>query len=238
MNAEFHSALTNRLEDWNRALGRLVFSEPVHTVVNPWEYARAGRDAYLDLLNPSPRLFFLGMNPGPWGMAQTGIPFGEVGRVRDWMGLNPEVGKPEHEHPKRPVEGMACTRKEVSGTRLWGLMQDHYGNPEDCFSDLVIWPFCPLMWLKESGANLPPNVLRAAERKPVERLCDEALADVLERFAPEHLIAIGQYAELALKRTRPDQPVTRILHPSPASPAANRDWAGTVTRQLRDAGIW
>ena len=30
---------------------------------------------------------FLGMNPGLWGMAQTGVPFGTVSLVRDWMGI-------------------------------------------------------------------------------------------------------------------------------------------------------
>jgi len=207
-------------------------------VVNPWDYAREGRDAFLGGLGERPAVFFLGMNPGPWGMAQTGIPFGEVGMVRDWMGWNPDISKPEHEHPKRPVEGMACTRKEVSGSRLWGLMRDHYGPAEACFAEVVVWPFCPLMWLKESGANLPPNQIRAAERRPMEQICDQALIDVLDLFQPEHLVAIGQYAETALKRACPDRPVPRILHPSPASPAANKDWAGTVTQQLKDAGIW
>ena len=230
--------LISVLDTWNTDLSHLQFYKPVHTVVNPWEYAQAGRDAYLANVAKHPRVFFLGMNPGPWGMAQTGVPFGEVGMVRDWMGLSPEIFKPENEHPKRPVEGMACTRKEVSGSRFWGLMRDRYGEAEACFVDMVAWPFCPLMWLKESGANLPPNQIRVSERKPMEEICDRALSDVLEIYQPKHLVAIGQYAEVALKRVCPDKEVTRILHPSPASPAANKDWAGTVTKQLKDVGIW
>jgi len=136
------------------------------------------------------------------------------------------------------VEGMSCVRKEVSGSRFWGLMRHHFREVDTCLQDQVVWPFCPLMWLKESGANLPPNQIRVAERKPMEEICDRALSDVLDLFQPEHLVAIGLYAEVALKRVRPDREVVRILHPSPASPAANKDWAGTVTQQLKDAGIW
>jgi len=42
------------------------------------------------------------MNPGPWGMAQTGVPFGEINAVKDWLGINAEVDKPQKQHPKRP----------------------------------------------------------------------------------------------------------------------------------------
>jgi single-strand selective monofunctional uracil DNA glycosylase len=37
---------------------------------------------------------------------------------------------------------------------------------------------------------------------------------------------------------RPSLPaIGCILHPSPASPAANRDWAGQMERQLRALGV-
>jgi single-strand selective monofunctional uracil DNA glycosylase len=238
MTSSLFQQISRRLDRWNHELAELEFSAPVHTVVNPWDYAREGRDAYLHLLTDQPRVFFLGMNPGPWGMAQTGIPFGEVGMVRDWMGLTPKVSPPEGEHPKRPVEGMACTRREVSGSRFWGLMRDRFPDVRACLADQVVWAFCPLMWLKESGANLPPNQIRVPERRPLEEICDRALTEVLALFCPRHLVAIGQYAETALQRVRPGQTVTRILHPSPASPAANRDWAGTATAQLEEAEIW
>jgi single-strand selective monofunctional uracil DNA glycosylase len=32
--------------------------------------------------------------------------------------------------------------------------------------------------------------------------------------------------------------VVRILHPSPASPAANRGWSAAATEQLIAAGVW
>jgi len=227
--------LTGELSE---ALDALSFSDPVHTVYDPWQYAREGMRAYYARLPSRARVFFLGMNPGPWGMAQTGVPFGEISMVRDWLGMEPEIGKPENEHPKRPVEGMACGRSEVSGTRLWGLMRDRFGTADRFFKDQVILPYCHWMWLKETGANQPPNQIRVAERKPLEAACDRFLAGVLELFAPEHLVAIGQYAESALRRARPEAEIVRILHPSPASPAANRGWAEQVSRTLEEAGIW
>ena len=33
------------------------------------------------------------------------------------------------------------------------------------------------------------------------------------------------------------QQVSSILHPSPASPAANKGWSGVVRRQLHDLGL-
>ncbi len=225
-------------ERFSTELETLSFSDPVSHVYDPWRYAQEGMRAYLNLLSSSPRVFYLGMNPGPWGMAQTGIPFGAVEMVREWFKLSPVVDSPQHEHPKRPIQGMACTRREVSGRRLWGLMRDRFGTPEVFFQDQIVWPYCHWMWLKETGANLPPNALRAAERKPLEEVCDRFLGECLSVWNPRHLVAIGQYAEAALTRVRPGIEVIRIPHPSPASPAANRDWSGSVTRILVDAGIW
>lgn len=223
---------------FSRDLRKLTFSDPVDRIYDPWEYAREGMEAYYGLLPNRARVLFLGMNPGPWGMAQTGVPFGEISMVRDWMGLEPEIGTPENEHPKRPVEGMACARSEVSGTRLWGLMRDRFGEAANFFRDQAVLPYCHWMWLKQSGANLPPNALRVAERKPLETVCDIYLEKWLDRFDPEHPVAVGQYAESALARVCPDRKMVRIPHPSPASPAANRDWAGRTARILEAAGIW
>jgi single-strand selective monofunctional uracil DNA glycosylase len=158
--------------------------------------------------------------------------------VRDWMGITPRVDRPDPEHPRRPVEGLDCARSEVSGSRFWGLMRDRFGTADRFFAQQAVLPYCPLMWMKDSGANLPPNGLRVAERRPMEEICDRYLDEVLTYFRPRRLVAIGVYAEAAFRRVRPEAEVVRILHPSPASPAANRDWAGLVSAALLDAGIW
>src|SRR5690606_35633708 len=108
----------------------LRFSAPVDYVYNPLIYAEKPHFEYIKKYGQSPKeIILLGMNPGPFGMAQTGVPFGDVPSVRDWMGIEEEVGKPERENPKRPVLGFACPRREASGKRLWGWAQERYGAP-------------------------------------------------------------------------------------------------------------
>ena len=85
-------------------VGALNFQEPVTHVYNPLDYAWAPHQAYLDAFGEGRgRVLLLGMNPGPFGMGQTGVPFGDVAMVRDWLGIAGEVNKPANEHPKRPV---------------------------------------------------------------------------------------------------------------------------------------
>jgi single-strand selective monofunctional uracil DNA glycosylase len=173
-------------------------------------------------------------------MAQTGVPFGEIPAVRDWMGLCGEVEKPESEHPKRPVEGLACAKSEVSGRRLWGLFAERFEKAEDFFEDHFVANYCPLVFMEEGGKNRTPDKLPASETKALEEACDTHLARVVDALEPEWLVGVGAFAQkkaevaLAGKTLR----IGKILHPSPASPAANRGWAEAATRQLDEQGIW
>ena len=219
----------------------LPFSEPVTHVYNPLEYAWKSHETYLKrFASPACRVVMFGMNPGPWGMSQTGIPFGEVAAVRDWMGIDVPVGKPENEHPKRQVEGFACTRSEVSGRRLWGLFAEKFGAPENFFKSHLVLNHCPLVFMEASGKNRTPDKLPAAEAAPLMEACDRHLRQVVEILQPEYVVGVGAYAEQRAKDALKSMELkfSRILHPSPASPAANRDWSGTATKQLIEAGIW
>ncbi len=216
------------------------FGPPTAMVYRPLEYAWEGHAAYLRKAGAVPkRVVFLGMNPGPWGMTQTGVPFGEVSLVRDWMGIEAPIGRPDPEHPKRPVEGFACQRSEVSGRRLWGLFRDRFGPATNFFRDHIVLNYCPLVFLEESGRNRTPEQLPVAEREPLEEACDAHLRRVLGLLRPEWFVGVGGFAEKRLQRIScPPERTLRILHPSPASPAANRDWAGAVTRTLLESGVW
>ncbi len=225
------------------ALRPLRFSPPVDRVYLPGDYARRPHEAYLEKFgNGRKRVVMLGMNPGPWGMAQTGVPFGEIAAVRDWMGIEEPVERPADEHPKRPVEGFACQRSEVSGRRLWGLFAERYPRAEDFFADHFVMNYCPLVWMRDTGANLTPDKLPAAEMAPVEAACDIHLRSLIAALDPEHLVGVGGFAETRLQAAVDalgiGAKVSRILHPSPASPAANRGWAEVATRQLVEAGVW
>jgi single-strand selective monofunctional uracil DNA glycosylase len=180
----------------------------------------------------------VGMNPGPFGMAQTGVPFGDVAMVRDFLGITGAVGKPAREHPARPIAGFECHRSEVSGTRLWGWVRDRFGTADRFFDRAFVANWCPLVFMDESGRNRTPDKLPAHERAPLFRACDDALARIAEALRPTVVIGVGGFAE---KRARaalgPSADIGSILHPSPASPAANRDWAGLVDAQLQDLGF-
>jgi single-strand selective monofunctional uracil DNA glycosylase len=285
------------------AVDRIQFTPPVAHVYNPLDYARRAHEAYLrKFANSHKRVVFLGMNPGPFGMVQTGVPFGEISAVRVWMQIAASVGEPRRKHPKRPVEGFACPRSEVSGKRLWGLFADRFGSAENFFADHFVINYCPLAFFDKDGRNLTPDKLSASQAAPLFAACDRHLHRAVEILRPEWLIGIGGFAEkrarlllaevavnknppltppkrgtepprrlsgsppwegpgvglsalgsrkiLSLqpslgeavgRRTPSQMPVLkigRILHPSPASPAANKDWARKAAAALKALGIW
>ena len=217
------------------------FAAPVTHVYNPLDYAWQAHRQYLEKYGASPELevILLGMNPGPWGMAQTGVPFGEVGLVRRWLGIESKVERPAAEHPKRPVEGFECPRSEVSGSRLWGWARDHFGTPERFFGRFFVANYCPLMFLEASGRNRTPDRLPAAERAPLLEVCDEALRRTVDVTGPRIVVGVGRFAEQRARRALAGMSVEigRILHPSPASPAANRNWRQQAMSDLAAVGV-
>ena len=235
--------LIDAADKLRKKLRPLSFPEPVSHTYNPLEYAWERHCDYLGRFGTGrKRVLMLGMNPGPYGMAQTGVPFGEIPSVRDWMGISGPVSKPDPEHPKRPVTGFECERSEVSGRRLWGLFAERYPKVDDFFADHFVANFCPLVWMKDTGANLTPDKIPAESMKPVNEACLVHLCTVVEELQPEFLIGVGAYAEKQLAAVAAERGTSatpgKILHPSPASPAANKDWAGTATKQLHELGIW
>jgi len=219
----------------------LKFKSPVAHVYNPLAYAWPAHELYLRKFGGNrKRVIFLGMNPGPFGMAQTGVPFGEVAAVRDWLKIRAPIGRPTKEHPKRLVRGFDCPRSEVSGRRLWGLFAARFGSPEQFFADHFVANYCPLAFCAASGRNLTPDKLPAVVRVRLFAVCDAHLRRVVEILRPEWLIGVGEFAaeraRLACEGTT--MRVGRILHPSPASPAANRGWAEKAAKELVAQGVW
>lgn len=214
----------------------LRFGPPVTHVYNPLRYAAAAHREYLRRYAAGPkRVVFLGMNPGPFGMAQTGVPFGEVHFVRDWLGIDAPIGKPEREHARRPVEGFACTRSEVSGARLWGAFAERYASPDALFSERFVANYCPLVFMEESGKNRTPDKLASAERDALYAACDRHLRRLVEVLQPSWVIGVGAFAQGRAESALSDLGVRIgcILHPSPASPLANRGWAEQADKQLQ-----
>lgn len=222
------------------ALAPMRFAPPVSHVYNPLDYARAPHEQYLARYGASrKRIVFLGMNPGPFGMVQTGVPFGEIEAVRGWMGIEAVVAKPAVENPKRPIEGFACARSEVSGRRLWGLFAQRFGTAEAFFAEHFVANYCPLAFF-DHGRNLTPDKLPASETAPLEAACDAHLRALVAALEPDWLIGVGGFAEARAAEALAgmDVKIGRVLHPSPASPAANRGWAEAAAKQLRALGLW
>ena len=224
-----------------RTVAGLRFGEPVTHVYNPLDYAWAAHEAYLRKYFTSPKRFlFLGMNPGPFGMVQTGVPFGEIAAVRDWLEIEAKICRPKREHPRRPITGFETTRSEVSGQRLWGLFASRFASAAFFFRDHAVVNYCPLAFLEATGRNRTPDKLAPRERELLYRACDEHLRTLVDILRPEWVIGVGDFAAnraaeaLVSEKLR----IGKILHPSPASPAANKDWAASAGRQLLALGIW
>jgi single-strand selective monofunctional uracil DNA glycosylase len=233
-------SLTRIAGSLRRDLAKLRFGPPITHVYNPLDYARAANEQYVTRYGtPGKQVVLIGMNPGPWGMAQTGVPFGEVGMVRDWLGISARVRQPASLHPKRPVLGFACSRSEVSGARLWGWARDTFQTPQRFFEQFFVANFCPLAFFDAAGRNITPDKLRATERAALEAVCEAALRRTIEHLSPRFVIGVGAYAESRARSALEGMDVTvgRILHPSPASPAANRGWSAQVGKQLRALGV-
>lgn len=241
------NALTDAAAELSNRCTELPRPAQAAFIYNPLVYAWEPHRRYLERFGGQPkRALLLGMNPGPWGMAQTGVPFGELPAVRDWMGLSGTIDSGTETHPKKPIQGWDCPRSEVSGRRLWGLMKERFGTPEAFFADHFVANYCPLIFLDEGGRNLTPDKLPQSYRRELNRCCDDHLKTVLTILQPEYLIGIGKYAEKRLKAVvdamdpefQAGRRIAAVLHPSPASPLANKGWAAAAEKQFREMGLW
>ncbi len=223
----------------SRELDRLGCPAPASHVYNPLDYARDPYFRYLERYGGGAQILLVGMNPGPWGMAQTGVPFGDVEMVRDWLDIHGEVGRPPVEHPKRPVLGFACRRKEGSGRRLWGWARDRFVTPKRFFGRFFVINYCPLIFFLENGANFTPDKLPAAVRRELFSICDAALLHSVKCLKPDYVLGVGRFAEqrVASALNGLGMIVGGVPHPSPASPQANRGWAVQMEASLARLGI-
>ena len=214
-------------------------------VLNPLDYAWNVHQAFLRRYAPSEpgqvEAVLVGMNPGPWGMAQTGVPFGSPDLVREFLGLSGiAVKEPAHVHPKRRIAGLESARGEVSGRRLWGGARDCFGDAEAFFARFFVLNYCPLVFQSETGANLTPDKLPKDYMAASAAACDRHLEAALRALGPKTAIGVGKWAEQQLRKVVGaaglEVEVATILHPSPASPVANRGWLEQARAQLEAMG--
>ena len=207
-------------------------------VTNPLNYAWEYHESYLSQYsNLGATTLLLGMNPGPYGMAQTGVPFGATKMATDILRMEAvELQTPSGAHPKRPVQGLSMERQEVSGTRFWTFMVDHFGSIESTFSNIFVVNHCPLLILGETGRNITPVDIPKSIINPILNLCDQHLKSVVNIMGIEKIVGVGNYAKKRAKRIVPEIDIDAMWHPSPASPLANRnggaDWRANVASKL------
>ena len=229
----------------SKELGGMKFSAPVAAVYNPLVYVADGLEKYLRYSEGVKRVVFLGMNPGPWGMAQTGVPFGEVNAVKNFLNIKElKITPPENENSSYKISGLDCQRSEVSGKRLWGLFQERFETAENFFCEHFVLNYCPLLFLAngEKGRmkNLTPDKLKKSERGNLFAACNSCLKNIIEVLKPEFVVGVGNFAqERALEALKDiDVKIIKILHPSPASPQSNKNWSEKVKEQLIKSEIW
>jgi len=223
-------------------IGRSLVSEgSVDVCYNPLDYAWDVHEAYLRRMGGSgARTVVLGMNPGPHGMGQMGIPFAATSVVRDLLGITGiPVGQPEPADSRRPVVGLEYPREEVSGTRLWGLLSEHYGDAGAIASRVFLVNHCPLMLFSGPRAtNITPDKVGGKRARALLERCDQHLREVVAALDAQRVIGVGKFAESRARSALADEAVGVVgcWHPSPASPLANRnggaDWRANVREVL------
>lgn len=188
---------------------------------------------------------FLGINPGPFGMMQNGIPFGTISIARDWLLLRAPIKRPSLEHPKRPIRGWAEPREEESGARLWGLARREFKTPQAFFKDHLILNYCPIGFIDGEGKNVTPDKLPEDVRIPMEKICDDLFSFLIDTYQVQTVLGVGRYAEKQAQKQLANHPSLRVEyvpHPSPLNPQAYALWIkeeGEAMRvQLKGKGIW
>ena len=222
----------------------IEFPEDINLIYNPLEYAAAPYEEYLTKFAATPKKnIFIGINPGPWGMVQTGIPFGEVNAVKNYLKIKKAPQTPMTMNPVLPILGQSCSRAEVSGKRLWGLIAATFPQADDFFAENLVFNYCPLFFSRVVGPkreNVTPDKLPREIRTQLYAPCDEFLIQTAKLLRPKFLIGVGGFAHKRLTEIFPDSNyiIDSITHPSPLNARANKNFFGLAGDKLRALGAW
>ena len=156
--------------------------------------------------------------------------------VRDWMAITGDVPRPKTNTPNAPFKDLRARARRSAAPACGKWAQHRFGTPEAFFKRFFVVNHCPLAFLEESGRNRTLDKLPKHESQPLFQACDKALADTLEALSPSWAIGVGAFAKNRLEtiahERNLDVKIGMILHPSPASPLANRGWQPQAEAQL------
>jgi len=93
--------------------------------------------------------------------------------------------------------------------------------------------------MEESGSNKTPDKLSPLLKNDIFDPCDKCLRDLVTITGVKKVIGVGKFARKRIEKSVGDIcEVGDILHPSPASPKANKNWTGEIEKQLTDLGCF
>ena len=90
----------------------------------------------------------------------------------------------------------------------------------------------------ETGKNITPDKIAKDESQPLFDACDTALKAIALELKIDRVIGVGKFAEKQAASTFAGtvMEISSILHPSPASPLANRGWASAAEGSVAGNG--
>jgi len=137
-------------------------------VWNPGLYGEPWHSRFRRCYPPAARpLVLFGLNPGPYGMAQTGIPFTDIRRLVS--ALPALVAELRNAGKRLEVPGLAPVSLppylsrtfEASSVRVYRFLERSWGDAERGWREVVAANPCPLLFIDtETGKNRTPADLR------------------------------------------------------------------------------
>lgn len=236
----YYTKIKKTIEKANSEL-HLLYKDIPYFIYNPLEYCLDPFIQYLEKGGEKRDIVFLGMNPGPFGMMQNGIPFGASNFVNNYLNIEKDFDKQkiEKEHPKYKIIGKNIERQEISGTKLWGLIQSFYPDSNTFLENQIVLNYLQLAILdKEKGKNITPDKLNKDVRTKIENICDNQLREILDILESKVLIGVGKYSYDSLLRVKKNEKVIKINHPSPLNARYFKTWTEDTKKLLIDENIW
>lgn len=240
---------------WEALAPRLAAATGWH-VWNPGRYGASWHRRFRRMvpLESNPVILF-GLNPGPYGMAQTGIPFTDVKRLRERL---PRLAASLEIHGPVEVPGLAppslrpfLTRSfESSAVRIYRFLDLAWGSAEEGWRKVGVANPCSLLFMDAAGKNRTPADLQgavsrrrsaghsAAElREACDRLRRKAALEAMAAVRPRGVVLLGKDVQKALGSVTVKVVGARDVlpweHPARAVPTR---WARGLLGEIRRRG--
>jgi len=206
----------------DRLSERLAALPPVGDLValDPTRYCRSAWAAYLQMAARLGCVLVVGMNPGPHGMAQTGVPFTDPWIVDELDLQAPRADVPPADipavgswrHRSHRARGVLGSKREESAKRLWPLLREicapyaAVGPSADKIAEatrrvcneVLLVNALPICWLDPAGKNVSAEQVEkrapAQVREGLRDLVNEWLQAVADILRPAAVIGVGRWA--------------------------------------------